>query len=96
MSVVVQIYNAATMSSTPVAMVKLPGRVPVGLHGTFITSEEFLSQQEESQELQEAKQRHTLAVFSLLILRKLQTLYVLHHNINKSTLQTGAHIQMLL
>ena len=46
----VQIYNASTMSSEPVATVRLPGRVPVGLHGTYITSEEFKSQTEDLQE----------------------------------------------
>lgn len=38
-----EIYDAATMSSEPVASVRLPQRVPFGFHGTFIREENLVA-----------------------------------------------------
>lgn len=38
------IYDAQTMSNTPVAKIKMPQRVPVGLHGIFLPSSELEKQ----------------------------------------------------
>lgn len=38
------IYDAQTMSSVPVAKIKMPQRVPIGLHGTYIPSSELQKQ----------------------------------------------------
>lgn len=38
------IYNAATMSSAPVAVVKLPARVPFGFHSTWVTESQIRQQ----------------------------------------------------
>ena len=42
-----QVYDAKTMSETPVAKVEMPQRVPLGFHGTFVHQEQ-LNQQHES------------------------------------------------
>lgn len=39
------IYNAKTMSQTPVARVALPQRVPYGFHSTFVNEEQLKTQQ---------------------------------------------------
>ena len=36
-----QVYDAKTMSPTPVAKVAMPQRVPLGIHGTFVHSEQL-------------------------------------------------------
>jgi carotenoid 9,10(9',10')-cleavage dioxygenase 1 len=36
-----QVYDAKTMSETPVAKVEMPQRVPHGFHGTFIHREQL-------------------------------------------------------
>jgi hypothetical protein len=40
-----QVLDAKTMSPKPVAKVKLPQRVPLGFHGTFIYQEQLKLQQ---------------------------------------------------
>ncbi|KAF5827971.1 carotenoid oxygenase [Dunaliella salina] len=39
------VYDAQTMSNTPVAKVKLPQRVPYGFHGTYINDSQLMSLQ---------------------------------------------------
>ncbi|KAF5827972.1 carotenoid oxygenase [Dunaliella salina] len=39
------VYDAQTMSNTPVAKVKLPQRVPYGFHGTYINNSQLMSLQ---------------------------------------------------
>lgn len=34
-------WDAKTMNSDPVAVVKLPARVPLGLHALFVSEEEM-------------------------------------------------------
>jgi carotenoid cleavage dioxygenase-like enzyme len=38
------VYNAKTMSNEPVAVIKLPQRVPFGFHGAWLTAEELAEQ----------------------------------------------------
>ena len=38
------VYDARTFSNEPVAVVKLPQRVPYGFHGKHIHAEQFQSQ----------------------------------------------------
>jgi carotenoid cleavage dioxygenase-like enzyme len=38
------IYDAATMSSTPVAKIAMPQRIPTGLHGTWVSSHDLSRQ----------------------------------------------------
>ena len=38
------VYDARTMSSTPVARVMLPQRVPYGFHGEWLSEAEFTAQ----------------------------------------------------
>lgn len=38
------VYNSKTMDATPVAVVKLPHRVPYGFHGLHINEEQFQAQ----------------------------------------------------
>ncbi|GIL45175.1 hypothetical protein Vafri_2503 [Volvox africanus] len=38
------IYNALTMSPTPVASLRMPRRVPYGFHGTWVTEEQLKKQ----------------------------------------------------
>lgn len=39
-----QVYDARTMSSVPVAKVAMPQRVPTGFHGLFVHQEELKKQ----------------------------------------------------
>ena len=38
------VYDAKTLSPTPVARVRLPQRVPAGFHGTFLNEQQLMSQ----------------------------------------------------
>ncbi len=38
------VFDAASMSSTPVARVRMPQRVPSGFHCTFVTAEQLAAQ----------------------------------------------------
>ena len=50
MWVMVQVYDAQSMSSEPLAKVRMPQRVPLGLHGAFVSSE-MLAQQADAGQL---------------------------------------------
>ena len=39
-----QVYDAKTMSETPVAKVEMPQRVPLGFHGTWVHTEQLKMQ----------------------------------------------------
>lgn len=38
------VYDAKTLSATPVARVRIPQRVPAGFHGTFLTEQQLMAQ----------------------------------------------------
>ncbi len=45
-------WDAKTMSSDPVATVKLPARVPLGFHALFVSEEELATQNQQEQQQQ--------------------------------------------